>query len=243
VKFTKQGTPLLGISAAALLAIFMCTLFVNGNVTTNSLAAAEVKSGESMTGDANNSQNSTIRVQVGGGNATMLYTAFIPAKVEIEVGQTVSWYNPTLVSEPHTVTFFHDQSQWGNITSELVTGDRELSGANSNSSNSVIQQASAQGTSAAGNQVGAAQLLDYFKGAFAPKVIKEDGTEVALPANATYSADGSERYINSGWIWPQGQAPGNVLNTNSFSVRFDRQGTFDYMCLLHPWMSGQVIVK
>jgi plastocyanin len=35
-----------------------------------------------------------------------------------------------------------------------------------------------------------------------------------------------------------------VLDTdNSFSYRFDKTGTFSYICGLHPFMHGQVVVK
>ena len=30
---------------------------------------------------------------------------------------------------------------------------------------------------------------------------------------------------------------------NTFTVTFERPGTYDYFCALHPWMNGQVIVK
>jgi plastocyanin len=42
-----------------------------------------------------------VRVAVGGGNSTAVLTLFVPEQVEIEAGQTISWYNPTTVAEPH----------------------------------------------------------------------------------------------------------------------------------------------
>ncbi len=30
---------------------------------------------------------------------------------------------------------------------------------------------------------------------------------------------------------------------NSFTVTFEQQGTYDYFCALHPWMTGQVVVN
>ncbi|GFN41351.1 MAG: hypothetical protein YK1312THETA_1010001 [Marine Group I thaumarchaeote] len=29
----------------------------------------------------------------------------------------------------------------------------------------------------------------------------------------------------------------------SFSIKFEESGTFDYFCTLHPWMKGKVIVE
>ena len=54
---------------------------------------------------------------------------------------------------------------------------------------------------------------------------------------------GTEKYINSGWFLPNGlekQYPGSG---NIFTVKFENQGTYDYLCILHPWMTGSVIVK
>jgi plastocyanin len=50
------------------------------------------------------------RVKVGGGNSTDVKMAFIPQTIEIKAGQTINWYNPTPVEEPHSVTFFKDHN-------------------------------------------------------------------------------------------------------------------------------------
>ena len=47
-------------------------------------------------------------VKAGGGNATAPLTSFTPQQIEIKLGQSVMWYNPTLVGEPHTVSFVLD---------------------------------------------------------------------------------------------------------------------------------------
>ena len=40
-------------------------------------------------------------------------------------------------------------------------------------------------------------------------------------------------------------APGNdyLLPGTAFSRRFDRAGTFDYACPIHPYMTGRVVVR
>src|SRR5919112_2032712 len=54
--------------------------------------------------------NNTIRVEAGGGNSTAPLTVFVPQNIEIKAGQTIKWYNPTPVGEPHSVTFLQDGS-------------------------------------------------------------------------------------------------------------------------------------
>jgi hypothetical protein len=41
-----------------------------------------------------------------------------------------------------------------------------------------------------------------------PLVVDSTGQNVTyLPINANYTMDGTESYLNSGWIWPEGQNP------------------------------------
>ena len=42
-----------------------------------------------------------------------------------------------------------------------------------------------------------------------------------LPPNSNYSIDGTERYVNSGWLWPPGLAPPGPPLTN-FTITFEK---------------------
>lgn len=55
------------------------------------------------------------------------------------------------------------------------------------------------------------------------------------PGVAVVDYDGTG-FVNSGLVFP---APGG----SSFSVKFTKQGTFDYFCFIHPLMTGQVFVQ
>jgi plastocyanin len=65
------------------------TIMLNPNVTTASTA------------------NQTM-VQAGNGTGSIAMTVYSPNQVEILSGESVTWYNPTPVAEPHTVTFVLD---------------------------------------------------------------------------------------------------------------------------------------
>lgn len=88
-----------------------------------------------------------------------------------------------------------------------------------------------------------AETVAIFFGRAQPKVVKADGIIERLAANATYTMYASENYINSGWIQPEGQALEGLMNINSFSMKFEKTGTYDYICLSHRWMTGKVIVR
>jgi plastocyanin len=63
-----------------------------------------------------NKIGNAFKVQAGRGDNTVLEDQFFPKKIEIKVGQSVTWYNPTLVAEPHTVTFILDNKS----TTEVI---------------------------------------------------------------------------------------------------------------------------
>ena len=79
--------------------------------------------------------------------------------------------------------------------------------------------------------------------ASSPVVIDAQNNVTYLPLNANYTMTGDELYVNSGWIWPEGQIPPGLPPITSFSVTFANAGTYDYICVIHPWMVGQVVVQ
>ena len=73
------------------------------------------------TNTANNSnKNTAVKVHAGEGNSTDMLSVFVPQKIQVSVGQTVIWDNPTTVAEPHTVTFVLDNKTMTDIVSPLV---------------------------------------------------------------------------------------------------------------------------
>jgi plastocyanin len=75
---------------------------------------------------------------------------------------------------------------------------------------------------------------------FSPAIIDSTGVTKIYPPNSSLTITGTEKYVNSGWMYPKGPLPGS---SNTFSVTFQKAGTYNYQCLLHPWMTGQVLVK
>ena len=76
-----------------------------------------------------------------------------------------------------------------------------------------------------------------------PVAIDSSDSVKYINPNAHYSITGTEKYINSGWFLPNGleqQYPGTG---NTFTATFEKPGTYDYICVLHPWMTGSVVVK
>jgi plastocyanin len=173
-------------------------------------------------------------VHAGGGNSTAPLTAFIPQQIEVRVGQSVTWDNPSTVAEPHTATFILDNKTATNIVSPFGVPNSTKFTAIPPSSNNEPLNVPGQN-----NVVIAVNARSYI-----PTVIDSQGNvKHFAPPNAAYTMDGTGKYVNSGWLLPKGQEQAFPGSSNTFTVTFQRAGTYHYICQLHPWMTGSVLVK
>ena len=86
--------------------------------------------------------------------------------------------------------------------------------------------------------------FQIFEGdSYIPTVIDSQGNVKHSAPNAAYTMTGNEKYVNSGWLLPKGQEQNFPGSSNTFTVTFQKAGTYNYLCLIHPWMQGSVIVK
>ena len=182
-------------------------------------------------------QFTEFKVHVGGGNASAPWDLFLPQNLEIKVGQNVTWLNPSVVAEPHTVTFVLDPNTMTGVVSPFaVSNTTKFNPLPPGSNNEPIL---IPGES--GNETDT--LIGVNARVFNPVSIDSQDNVKFMNPNANYEMAGSEKYVNSGWLLPSGleqQYPGSG---NTFTITFESPGTYDYLCLLHPWMTGSVIVK
>jgi plastocyanin len=184
-------------------------------------------------------RNDTRPVAAGGGGPISIVNWFVPQNVSISAGETVTWVNPTVVAEPHTVSFLKQQDYFAAIESPyLIPHDTELTPANPNERNTEPFIIPGQNDTTTTNTIVAAN-----KRASLPVVIDSQNNVTYLPLNANYTMTGDELYVNSGWMWPENAIPPGLPPITSFSVTFENPGTYDYICVIHPWMTGRVIVQ
>jgi plastocyanin len=181
--------------------------------------------------------NNIISVAAGGGNSTDVKTAFIPQSIEIQAGQTINWYNPTPVGEPHSVTFFKDSTQFPLFVAPFsVPASTEF--------NPLMSSPNLEPLTVTGNDTATKTVVIANARSLSPIVIDSTGQNVTyLPINVNYTMDGTESYLNSGWIWPDGQNPPEAPPITDFTVTFENPGTYGYVCVIHPWMTGSVVVS
>jgi plastocyanin len=186
--------------------------------------------------------NNITRVAAGGGNSTDVKTAFIPQSVEIQAGQTINWFNPTPVGEPHSVTFLKNNSLFPPFAAPFaVPNSTQFKALMPNPNLEPLIVPNPPGIEPTSKTV----IIDNAR-AFNPTVIDSTGQNVTyLPINKTvnYTMDGTETYLNSGYILPEGQNPPEAPPINEFTVTFENPGTYNYLCTVHPWMTGTVVVS
>jgi len=184
--------------------------------------------------------NNTIRVEAGGGNSTAPLTVYVPQSIKIKAGQSVNWYNPTPVGEPHSVTFLKNNSLFPPFAAPFaVPNSTQFKALMPNPNLEPLIVPNPPGVEPTTTKT---VIIDNAR-AYNPTVVDSAGKNVKyLPPNANYTMDGTERYINSGWLWPQGQVPPGAPPLTTFTVTFEKLGIYDYVCTVHPWMVGSVEV-
>jgi plastocyanin len=191
------------------------------------------------TANAKTQENSAKIVAAGGGNSTSPLTAFVPDNIEIKAGESVTWDNPTPVSEPHSVTFMKDNNSFPAFAAPFhVPSSTEFQSLDPNTNAEPLF------VPVPGESPQTKTVVTVNARAFIPVVIDSTGKNVTyLQPNSNYNMDGTESYVNSGWLWPEGQAPPGGPPITKFTVTFEKPGTYSYVCNVHPWMTGSVTVK
>jgi plastocyanin len=194
--------------------------------------------GQNPQGTSNNltSANQHIKIQAGGGNNSLMSTQFIPKVVQVKIGENVTWYNPSTVPVAHTVTFVRDSNS--TVTGILFP----FSVSNSAQFVPIPPSGNGEPTLVAGKNQ-SRTLIAANARAINSIVIDSLGDITYLDANSHFKIDGSEKYVNSGAIFPVGKVLPNYQPITSFTLSFQKAGTYDYSCIFHPWMKGIVIVK
>ena len=183
------------------------------------------------------SESSTKLVHAGVGNATSVVTEFVPKNIEIKSGDSIMWDSPTTVPEPHSVTFVKENNSFAAFAAPFVVPNSTEFKSLDSASNAEPLFAPPQPSEPVKT------VVTVNARAYLPVVIDSTGKNVInLPPNSNYSMDGTERYVNSGWLWPPGLAPPGPQLTN-FTITFEKPGSYAYLCNVHPWMTGTVVVK
>ena len=187
-------------------------------------------------------------VYTGGGNSSEPSNEFDPVNKTIFTGESVKWSNPTSGKPyPHMVVFFGNatdnpiRQKILNISESLSTSDSE----------SIIDNLNNLMEKVSNERENGSEIIDsrsilfpsLITSSSQPTVSYLDPQGNRLYKGATYNITGQESYINSGLIWAGGTVPGNFPKIYSFIVTFEKSGTYNYQCLLHPDMKGTVLAK
>jgi plastocyanin len=194
----------------------------------------KIISAQDITSSSNKTTTSSIKVHAGGGTSTDMLAVFVPQLIQVSVGQSITWDNPSAVAEPHTVTFVLDNKTATGIVSPFaVPNSTQLTAIPPNSNGESLRPPGQN------NVVIAVNARSYI-----PTVIdSQESVKHFAPPNAAYTMTGSEKYVNSGWLVPKGQDQFYPGSSTSFTVTFQKAGTYSYICQIHPWMRGSVVVK
>ena len=144
----------------------------------------------------------------------------------IPVGKQPHWMAAT--ADGKTIYVTGEGSN--DVTVVDVATDKTKTIAVGNAPRKVVVQREAQKTSGAGAKVSIANF------AFAPSPVK-----IAAGQSVTWSNDDGAPH---GLAYQDGAAGVNpLLPGKTFTRTFDKPGVYDYVCSVHPYMQGQVVVS
>ena len=153
----------------------------------------------------------------------------------------------------------HDFVQVGKrLTIDFLAGSEEITifGISDN----LVSKAAAD--AAAAEKAAADAAAEPAKAPMSAEVVPVSGSaspgcepECYDPSTVTISAGGTVTFVNSDMA-PHTATSGTaidgpdgvwdtslIMNAASYSVTLDNPGTYDYFCMVHPWMQGIVIVE
>jgi plastocyanin len=219
--------------------IIVFSLFLLTHYVTQSTYAAAHAQGQQLA-----SSNTTL---VGAGGSDALWDDFVPQNIDISVGDSVTWHNPSPVTEPHTVTIMTNNTFFPPLAAPFsVSNTTALQPQipNPNVAPLIIPSNQQSSASIPRSQNKPLTIIIDNARAYNPVAIDSTGKNVTyLSPNANYITDGTESYVNSGFIFPVDQAPSGLPQVTRFTITFEKPGTYEYLCALHPWMSGTVAVR
>jgi plastocyanin len=165
------------------------------------------------TNQTQTSQEGAVRVEVGqGSNATVQHYTYTPQTVEINAGESVTWFTTAELVDIHTVTFVLDQNVISDIILPFaVSGDTNFELLQPFNLGEPIMIQAPDGRQA---------IVAVNKHAFYPAIVDANNQTTFLNGtDIQYTMDGTERAINSGIILPpmppSGEAAGQNTTTPS----------------------------
>ncbi|MDQ3888409.1 MAG: hypothetical protein M3251_03965 [Thermoproteota archaeon] len=249
------------------------------------------------------STEGNVRVSIAeGSNATVQHYTFTPQSVEIDAGESVTWFTPAELSDIHTVTFVQDPSIVSDILLPFATpggvltelellppfnlgeplviqapdGTEAIVALNKQAWYPAVVDVNNQTTYLEGMDIQAtlnSNIKALNSGIILPPMPPSSG---AQPNGTESGTTGEPPIASQGSVEGETNTAANSTGTttdvltvpdeqgvsqategataeqqlgppfppvSSFTVTFEEPGTYPYFCAIHPWMTGQVVVR
>jgi plastocyanin len=181
-------------------------------------------------------QKVSSHVLVGGGNNTYAFIGYNPQQIQIKAsGSVTRSAPPNAPMEPHTVTFVLNPKT-------MATPDAPFAVPSSTKFMSLPPGANSKPNIVPGGKNGMNTVIISNAMSYSPALIDAKGNAKTFPPNGNLPLTGNEQYVNSGWILPKGGEQIFPGSSATFTATFLKAGSYSYICALHPWMVGKIMV-
>lgn len=201
----------------------------------------KVSSSSSSYGSSNASKNNTdvkpnnYVIKVGEGNSSISFTKYFPSYVEINTGDSITWYNGMDIPNPHTVTFVRDLDNQEKVAEPFYIKNSTQFAPILDNLGDPLEEVTKNGTKI---------IMALNSRAFTPTVITSQEKVVNFGKDTVYIFKGDEKFVNSGPLLSiDKKQTFDYFFSNSFTLIFTKPGLYEYHCLFHPWMIGKILVK
>ncbi len=190
-------------------------------------------------------------VQVGGGNVSYPFIGYSPQKIQINAGDSVTWTGVSKMEEPHTVTFVNNKAlnTAPDVPFMVSNSSRFIPVPSNANSQPTIMPSSSNNIRSSNidanknNNNGQVVIVGANERANLANVIDRNDHVTMLNPSKPVVINGTEKFVNSGIIVAKKFVDIYPGSTDSFTVTFNKLGTYDYICIYHSMMGGQVVVK
>ena len=175
--------------------LLLISVIITGTITVLQIQSVNAQKPSTI------ANNSNVEVKVGGGNITFPFFGYDPQKIQIKVGDSVTWTGISMIEEPHRVSFVMDKTlMTGPDVPFMVTNSSKFMPVPSNANSQPTITPTNNTENKKNNNNNQVVIVGANERTNLANVIDKDGNAILVNPSKPVVLDGNEKFVNSGII-------------------------------------------